>query len=115
MKATRVLSIIVFVAVLLPLGLKAESDVELLQLINAYRADPQACEGAQKESLPPLEPSPSLVGLEMGDARHLKEAMRAVGFLAASAEAMTLSGPLDARTAMRFAVQMNCRLLLSPR
>jgi uncharacterized protein YkwD len=115
MKANRVLSVIAFAAILLPPGLQAESDVELLQLINAYRANHPACEGASKESVPPLEPSPSLATLEMGDARHLKEAMRAAGFLAASAEAMTLSGPLDAPTAMRFAMQINCRLLLSPR
>lgn len=41
--------------------------------------------------------------------------MRAVRFLAAHAEAITLSGPSDARAAMQFAVQLNCRLLLSPR
>jgi uncharacterized protein YkwD len=115
MKATRVLSIIAFAVVLLPLGLYAEPDAELLQLINAYRADPPACEGAPKESLPPLEPSPSLAALKMGDARHLKESMRAAGFLAARAEAITLSGPLDAHIAMRFAAQINCRLLLSRR
>lgn len=41
--------------------------------------------------------------------------MRAVGFIAAHAEAITLSGPSDARAAMQFAAQLNCRLLLDRR
>lgn len=115
MKASCVLSIIVFVGALLPLAVLAEPGGELLELINAYRANPPPCEGAPREPLPPLEPSSSLSRLEMGAGRQLKEAMRAAGFLAARAEVMTLSGPSDARTAMRFAAQLNCRLLLSRR
>jgi uncharacterized protein YkwD len=113
MKANCVLSIIVLAGALLPLTVQAEPHGELLDLINAYRADPPRCQGAPKEPQPPLEPSLSLARLEIGAARQLKEAMRAVGFLAARAEAITLSGPSDARTAMRFAAQLNCRLLLS--
>src|SRR5688500_6728559 len=115
MRANCVLSIIAFAGALLPLAVQAEPGRELLDLINAYRADPPRCEGVQKEPLPPLEPSLSLARLEMGAARQLKEAMRAVGFLAARAEAITLSGPSDAPEAMRFAAQLNCRLLLSRR
>jgi uncharacterized protein YkwD len=115
MKVNYVLSIIVFAGALLPLAVQAESGRELLDLINAYRADPPRCEGARKEPLPPLAPSLSLARLEMGAARQLKEAMRAIGFLATRAEAITLSGPSDAPEAMRFAAQLNCRLLLSQR
>ncbi len=115
MKANCILSIIVFAGALLSLTTQAASNGELLELINAYRADPPPCEGAPKEPLPPLEPSASLARLHMGVARQLKEAMNAVGFLAARAEAITLSGPSDGRTAMRFAAQLNYRLLLSRR
>ncbi|SFO43273.1 CAP domain-containing protein [Nitrosospira briensis] len=115
MKANYVLSIIVFACALLPLTVQAESSRELLNLINAYRADPPRCEGAQEEPLPPLAPSMSLSRFQVGAARQLKEAMRAVGFLAARAEAITLSGPSDAAEAMRFAAQLNCRVLLSRR
>ena len=107
MKAIRILSIIVFASALLPLAVQAATNGELLELINAYRADPPPCQGAPKEPLPPLEPSASLARLHMGAARQLKEAMNAVGFLAARAEAITLSGPSDALTAMRFAAQLN--------
>jgi uncharacterized protein YkwD len=110
-----ILSIIVFAVALLPLTVQAGQDRELLELINAYRAHPPRCEGVPKKPLRPLEPSSSLAGLEIGAGRQLKEAMRAAGFLAAGAEAITLSGPSDARAAMRFAAQLNCRLLLSPR
>jgi uncharacterized protein YkwD len=115
MKANFVLPVIIFAAALQPFKVQAEPGGELLDLINAFRADPPPCVGAPSEPLPPLEPSLSLARLEMGAVRNLKEAMRAVGFLAAHAEAITLSGPPDARTALHFAAQLNCRLLLSPR
>lgn len=115
MKANCVLSIIIFACALLPLTVQAASDGELLELINTYRADPPPCEGAPKGPLPPLEPSSALARVEIGAGGQLKEAMRAVGFQAARAEAITLSGPSDARVAMRFAAQLNCRLLLSRR
>lgn len=105
----------VFAGALLPLAVQAAPEGELLALINAYRADPPPCEGAPKEPLPPLEPNSALARLEIGAGGQLKEAMRAVGFLAARAQSLTLSGPLDAREAMRFAAQINCRLLLSRR
>ena len=115
MKANRILPVILFAGVLLSLSVQADPDRELLDLINAYRADPPPCVGAGNEPLPPLEPSLSLSRMEMGAARKLEEAMPAVGFLAAHAEAITLSGPSDARAAMQFAAQFNCRLLLNPR
>jgi uncharacterized protein YkwD len=115
MKANHVLPVILFAGALLSLSVQADPHRELLDLINAYRADPPPCKGAGNEPLPPLEPSLSLSGMEMGAARNLKEAMLAVGFLAAHAEAITLSGPSDARAAMHFAAQLNCRLLLNRR
>jgi uncharacterized protein YkwD len=115
MKTNHLLPVILFAGVLLPHTVQADLDQELLDLINAYRADPPSCKGTSSEPLPPLEPSPSLSGMEMGAARKLEEAMRAAGFIAAHAEAITLSGPSDARAAMQFAAQLNCRLLLNPR
>jgi uncharacterized protein YkwD len=115
MKANHILPVILFAGALLSLSVQADPERELLDLINAYRADPPPCGGASKEPLPPLEPSLSLSRMEMGAARKLEEAMRAVGFLAAHAEAITLSGPSDARAVLQFAAQLNCRLLLNPR
>jgi uncharacterized protein YkwD len=115
MKANLILPVILFAGTLLPLSVHADPGRELLDLLNAYRADPPPCKGTSKEPLPPLEPDPSLSRMEMGAARKLEEAMRAVGFIAAHAEAITLSGPPDARAAMQFAAQLNCRLLLNPR
>jgi uncharacterized protein YkwD len=115
MNANCALPIIVFAGALLPLTVRAASDGELLELINAYRADPSPCEGAPKGPLPPLEPNSALSRVEIGAGGQLKEAMRGAGFPAAHAEALTLSGPLDARAAMRFAAKLNCGLLLSRR
>ena len=101
--------------VLLPLTVQAASDSELLELINAHRADPPPCEGEQREPLPPLAPDSALAQLKINGGGQLREAMRATGYRIARAESMTLSGPPDARTAMRFAAQLNCHLLLSQR
>ena len=111
----RSLSIVILIGVLLPLTLHAASDHELLQLINEYRADPPPCEGKQKKSLPPLAPDPRLAQLEIDGGAKLQEAMEASSYKAARAEAITLFGPSDARMALRYAAQVNCRLLLSPR
>jgi uncharacterized protein YkwD len=115
----RALSIatLVFVSlslVLLPLTVQATSDRELLELINAYRANPPPCDGEQREPLPPLAPDSTLAQLKINGGQ-LRDAMRASGYRITRAEFMTLSGPPDARAAMRFAAQLNCRLLLSPR
>ncbi|SCX91595.1 Uncharacterized conserved protein YkwD, contains CAP (CSP/antigen 5/PR1) domain [Nitrosospira sp. Nl5] len=115
MNANCVLPIIVFAGASLPLTVQAAPDGELLDLINAYRADPPSCEGVPKGPLPPLESNSALARMELGAGRQLKEVLRAAGFLAARAEVITLSGPSDAGAAMRFAAQLNCRLLLSRR
>jgi uncharacterized protein YkwD len=115
MKVNLIRSIIVFAATLLPLAVQAAQDGKFLELINAYRANPPPCEGRAKEPVQPLEPSSILAGLEVGAARQLKEAMRAAGFLAARAEALTLAGASNTHAAMRFAMQLNFSLLLSQR
>ena len=109
-----ILSIMALAGVLLPLSVHAAPDVELLELINDYRADPPPCGGEQPEPVPPLAPDSALASLEI-EGGQLQEAMRASGYRVARAESMTLFGPAEAREAMRFATQANCRLLLSPR
>lgn len=100
------------VGLTLALAVRAAPDGELLELINAYRADPPRCEGRQPEPPPPLAPDPTLARLDV-ERRGLPDALRAVGYQAARAEALTITGPTDADGAMRFAAQRYCRLLLS--
>lgn len=115
MKANGVFTLVTLASLLLPLTLHAAPDRELLELINEYRADPPLCEGKKREPLPPLAPNPRLTQLEIDDGTELQKAVEASGYKAARAEAITLFGPPDARTAMRYAAKVNCRLLLSSR
>lgn len=116
-KKDRIFTPMTLASLILPLTLHAASDHELLELINEYRADPPPCEGKgkQKKPLPPLAPNPRLAQLEIDGGAKLQEAMEASGYKAAHAEAMTLYGPIDEHMAIRYAAQVNCRLLLSPR
>lgn len=115
MKAFRILPFLIVTGGFLPFTVHAAPDGNLLELINAYRADPPRCEGAQKEPLPPLAPDETLAQLKIDGGARLPEAMRAAGYQAARAEALTLSGPSNAEEAMQFAARQNCRLLLSQR
>jgi uncharacterized protein YkwD len=88
---------------------------DLLELINAYRADPPACDGVASEALPPLARDPALAGLEVGAGRQLQEALRRAGYQAADAQVLMLSGPVDAQQAMRAAAARACRMLQARR
>jgi uncharacterized protein YkwD len=114
MKGLRHHFIMAVALAVLPPARGAEPDGKLLELINAYRADPPPCEGARREPLPPLAPESSLARLKINGG-GLQDAMRAAGYQASRAESLTMTGPTDAAEAMRFAVQHYCRLLLSGR
>ena len=107
---------LVFIALacLLPTGASAASAEQLLAMINAYRADPPACEGKKSPPLPPLAPEAPLAELRIAGPGQLPQAMQAAGYRAARAEAISLSGPASAQEAFRFAVANSCRLLLNP-
>lgn len=93
---------------------QADQADELLALINDFRSAPQSCNGNKTEAVTPLAPAAELARLPPGGARQLDKALREAGYVAARAEALTLSGPTDAPAALRFMAQGNCRLLLDP-
>lgn len=90
----------------------------LLELINAYRADPPPCADSADGSsrpLPPLTPDSALAELEVGDARQLQQALRRVGYQAEQAQVLMLSGPESAQQAMRAAAERSCEMLQDQR
>lgn len=113
MKAKCILTMVALAGMLLPAAVHAASDGKLLELINAYRADPPPCEGVTRQPLPPLAPSAALAKVDLQRNRQLLDAIRAAGYQASRAEALKISGPSDPGEAMRFAAQNKCRLLLS--
>lgn len=113
MTAKRISLGVTLAVLLMPIAVEAAPDTELLELMNAYRADPLPCEGSQNKPVPPLASEPTLTEINFGGDKNLKEAMQASGYRAARVEVMTLSGPSGAEPAFRYAVKLNCRLLLS--
>lgn len=111
MKRFFLFSLSVF-ALLPQMAIAASAD-RLVEIINAYRAAPPACEGEHEEPQPPLAPDTRLAQLTLKAPAQLRQAMRASGYRAARAEAISLSGPETAKEAFRYAAAQHCRLLLN--
>jgi uncharacterized protein YkwD len=86
---------------------------ELADLINAYRAAPGACNGRPAGPAAPLAPEAALAAVRVGPVTILESALRDAGFEATRAEAISVSGPPDARAALSAIQQSYCATLLS--
>jgi uncharacterized protein YkwD len=102
--------VVPFVAVLAVATAPARAD-ELANLINAWRAAPGDCDGRPAASVGPLAVEPALSRIRIGPGTFLESALRDAGYEAAHAEAITVSGPPDARGAMEVIGQKYCRTL----
>jgi uncharacterized protein YkwD len=102
--------VVPFVAVLTVATAPARAD-ELANLINAWRAAPGDCDGRPAASVGPLAVEPALSRIRIGPGTFLESALRDAGYEAAHAEAITVSGPPDARGAMEVIGQKYCRTL----
>lgn len=91
----------------------AQERDRLIELINAYRAAPQQCEGRRTRSLPPLARHPVLSGVSVGFGQFLEQALERAGYDVARAEAITISGAGDARGVMTEIDRRYCATLLS--
>jgi uncharacterized protein YkwD len=82
----------------------------LAGLVNAYRAAPTDCGG--RAAVPALVPEPALAQVHIGPGTFLESALRNLGYRAAQAEAISLTGPPDAHAAMAVLQQKYCAKLL---
>jgi uncharacterized protein YkwD len=87
----------------------------LAELINAYRAAPGVCEGRQARPVPPLAPQAALARARLAPGILLQHSLAQAGYKAERAEAMSVSGPADAKAAMAAILPKYCRKLLSTR
>lgn len=87
----------------------------LAPLINAYRANPGACNGQPAAPTEPLAPHPALAQLRIGAGTFLEPALEAAGYPVDSAQAVYVTGPDNARAAMDVLQQKYCAALLNPR
>jgi uncharacterized protein YkwD len=102
-------------ALLAAVPARAQSDDELVRLINAYRAAPRSCEGRQTRPAGPLVPHPALASLRLDPGTLLQPALDTAGYPSEHAEAIAVSGAPDARTAMATIEHSYCRSLLNAR
>lgn len=92
---------------------KAGEAMQLIDLINDYRAYPEVCDGRRAEPREPLAADRRLAfGVVESDAQ-LQRALRAAGYPQADVQVISVSGPPSPRAAMAALQSRYCGLLLS--
>ena len=86
---------------------------ELARLINAYRAAPGTCAGHASRPAAPLALEPALSNVRVGTGTFLESALEDAGYPVVRAEAVNVTGPVDAAGALSFIEQHYCSALLS--
>lgn len=114
----RVISFVMRLAALSP-GLVfaatavATEETQLLESINAYRSQVQRCAGQASQELPPLAADPRLV-LSANSIGDLQQALARATYPMVSVQAISLSGPRDAQSAMKAVQESFCQVVLDP-
>lgn len=88
-------------------------DAELVSLINDYRGAEEACDGSQPKVVSPLAPNEALALPPAKSGTQLQEQLQASGYRPAKLQAISISGPTDAQTAMQALKQRYCAPLRS--
>ncbi|MET1070337.1 MAG: CAP domain-containing protein [Pseudomonas prosekii] len=91
----------------------ATEEAQLVQSINAYRSQVQRCGGQASPELPPLASDPRLV-LSATHNIDLQQAMSQAKYPMVNVQAITLSGPRDAQSAMQAVQESFCQVVLNP-
>jgi uncharacterized protein YkwD len=91
----------------------AGEEAQLIESINAYRSEVQRCEDRASEELTPLLPD-SRLELRASGAGDLQDSLARTGYPMVNAQAISLSGPRDARSAMQVLRESYCRVVLDP-
>ncbi|MEB0042598.1 MULTISPECIES: CAP domain-containing protein [unclassified Pseudomonas] len=91
----------------------ATEETQLVDSINAYRSQPQRCAEGVSHELPPLTADPRLILPATGNT-DLKQAMASAAYPMVHVQAITLSGPRDAQTALQMVQESFCKVVLDP-
>lgn len=89
------------------------ASLDIVGLINAYRAAPQLCQGERLAPLPALDAPAALARVRIGAGTFLEQALERAGYPVEHAEAVYLSNVADAGAAMTLLRQNFCDKLLS--
>jgi uncharacterized protein YkwD len=91
----------------------ATEDTQLVGSINAYRSQVQRCAGQASQELPPLASDPRLV-LPAHTVGDLQQALARATYPMVNVQAISLSGPRDAQSAMTAVRESFCQVVLDP-
>jgi uncharacterized protein YkwD len=91
----------------------ASEETQLVQSINAYRSQVQRCAGQASQELPPLT-ADSRLNLPATGGGDLQQALARASYPMVSVQAITLSGPRDAQSAMTAVQESFCQVVLNP-
>ena len=94
---------------------QAQGSAQLVDLINAYRAAPRTCDGRRTAPLAPLAVQSALGRVAVTTGTLLEHAIEQAGYAVTRAEAISVSGPPDARAAMAAIETPYCGTLLNPK
>ncbi|WEF30693.1 CAP domain-containing protein [Pseudoduganella chitinolytica] len=89
------------------------ASLDIVGLINAYRASPQQCQGERLAPLPALAAPAALGRVRIGTGTFLEQALERAGYPVEHAEAVYLSNVADAGAAMTLLRENFCDKLLS--
>lgn len=91
----------------------ASEETQLVQSINVYRSQAQRCSGQVSQELPPLTADARL-NLPATGGGDLQQALARASYPMVSVQAITLSGPRDAQSAMAVVQESFCQVVLNP-
>lgn len=92
---------------------QAAQEPQLVTAINGYRGEVQRCVGKAFEPLPPLAADGRLE-LPVAGKGDLQQELTRAGYPMVTVQAITLSGPRDAASAMQALSESFCQILLDP-
>lgn len=85
----------------------------LVELLNDLRQSPPArCDGKPVSAVGPLAPSPRLANLRLDEHNDLQRGLRETGYQASAAQVIGVSGPRNAKSALKLIQQRYCGVLL---
>ncbi len=111
----RVLSSLFLLAVvsLSSVAALATEETQLADSINLYRSQAQRCAGQVSMELPPLVSDSRLV-LPATGSGDLQQALARASYPMVTVQAISLSGPRDAQSAMKAVQESFCQVVLDP-
>lgn len=87
----------------------------LVELLNDMRQSPPVrCEGEHRSPVGPLAPNPRLANLRLDEHSDLQRGLRETGYQASAAQVIGVSGPRNAKSALKLIEQRYCGVLLDP-